>query len=88
MQERLVFNKAEHKLEELEKYGFVYCNIEDKEYEYYSFSRNKQYIDIDKEHYVVSLTNDDDGYYNEGYINNEILVKLYDLIKDGLVVKE
>lgn len=69
--ERLVFNKAEHKLEELEKYGFV-------EYFYDTTIYNfKNKIEIDE-----------NNIYFDDNLDNESLCVLYDLIKDGLVVKE
>ena len=74
--ERLVFNTAEHKLEELEKYGFKYDH-----FGFYIFNLELSYgtprIIVDEDTLDISSTGGD-----------TILVKLYDLIKDGLVVKE
>ena len=76
--ERLVFNTAEHKLEELEKYGF-------KKYFGYAKNYNKSLtcsIDIDFENcIIINIRNND-------YKKYDLLNDLYDLIKDGLVVKE
>ena len=74
--ERLVFNIAEHKLEELEKYGFKYNHIG-----FYIFSLEFPYG-------CSRIIIDEDTLYISGAGEYTTLVKLYDLIKDGLVVKE
>ena len=76
--ERLVFNTAEHKLEELEKYGFVkYGN------DYAKHAKNYYETHI----YINSNGKVFLSYYESTSID-EALCILYDLIKDGLVVKE
>ena len=71
--ERLVFNTAEHKLEELEKYGFV-------EYFYDTTIYNfKNKIEVCEDENILWFDTD---------LDDECFCILYDLIKDGLVVKE
>lgn len=84
--ERLVFNTAEHKLEELDKYGFV----KESEFWYLLTLRNETEeqvaLAVNTYNYEVQIT-----YTIKGnvcaYLNIELTL-LYDLIKDGLVVKE
>ena len=84
--ERLVFNTAEHKLEELEKYGFV----KESEFWYSLTLRNEVgeqvALAVSTYTYEVQI-----AYTIKGnvcaYLNTELTI-LYDLIKDGLVVKE
>lgn len=84
--ERLVFNTAEHKLEELEKYGFV----KDNGFWYSLTLRNDAEdlvtLGVSTYDYVVQI-----AYIIKGkvcaYLNTEWTI-LYDLIKDGLVIKE
>ena len=100
--ERLVFNTAEHKLEELESYGFVkrleigknsnidipYENIEwhfdvgDSGIEIHEQRKNNywNYVFDIKE---IHIWND-----CERPVDISVWLILYDLIKDGLVVKE
>lgn len=81
--ERLVFNTAEHKLEELEKYGFEKLTsqyvLDFIKYEKCDFS----YLLIEIDDYKVL----DFTYVDLADIQKAINVA-YDLIKDGLVVKE
>ena len=82
--ERLVFNTAEHKLEELEKYGFA------KESEQYLEQYCKKYKNSD---FTISINTHSKIVYIECETNDysfttKLCVLLYDLIKDGLVVKE
>ena len=84
--ERLVFNKAQHKLEELEQYGFV----KESEFWYLLPLRNEAgeqiTLGVSAYDYEVQI-----AYSIKGnvcaYLNIELTI-LYDLIKDGLVVKE
>ncbi len=84
--ERLVFNTVEHKLEELEKYGFV----KESEFWYSLILRNEAgeqiTLGVSAYDYEVQI-----AYSIKGnvcaYLNTELTI-LYDLIKDGLVVKE
>lgn len=84
--ERLVFNIAEHKLEELEKYGFV----KESEFWYSLTLRNEVgeqvALAVSTYTYEVQI-----AYTIKGnvcaYLNIELTI-LYDLIKDGLVIKE
>ena len=86
MQERLVFNTAEHKLEELVKYGFV----KESEFWYLLTLRNEAEeqvtLAVNTYNYEVQIV-----YAIKGnvcaYLNIELTI-IYDLIKDGLVVKE
>lgn len=83
---QLVFNTAEHKLEELEKYGFV----KESEFWYLLTLRNEAEeqvtLAVNTYNYEVQI-----AYTIKGnvcaYLNIELII-LYDLIKDGLVVKE
>lgn len=81
--ERLVFNIAEHKLEELEKYGFVKLTsqyvLDFIEYDKYDYS----YLLVEIDEYKVL----DFTYVDLSDIQKAVNVA-YDLIKDGLVVKE
>ena len=79
--ERLVFNTKEHKLEELEKYGFEELIIGvvavlDGQCELGIYT-------TDLYGYTVILRRD-----RTGFFSHKLLSILYDLIKDGLVVKE
>lgn len=84
--ERLVFNTAKHKMEELEKYGFV----RESEFWYSLTLRNEAEeqvtLAVNTYNYEVQI-----AYTIKGnvcaYLNIELII-LYDLIKDGLVVKE
>lgn len=84
--ERLAFNTAEHKLEELEKYGFA----KESEFWYLLTLRNEAEeqvtLAVNTYNYEVQT-----AYTIKGnvcaYLNIELII-LYDLIKDGLVVKE
>lgn len=84
--ERLVFNTAEHKLEELEKYGFV----KESEFWYSLTLRNEAEeqvtLGVSTYDYEVQI-----AYTIKGnvcaYLNIELTI-LYDLIKDDLVRKE
>lgn len=81
---QLVFNTAEHKLEELEKYGFV------KESEQYLEQYRKKYKNSD---FAISINAHSNIVYIECEANDysfttKLCALLYDLIKDGLVVKE
>ena len=84
--ERLVFNTAEHKLEELEKYGFV----KESEFWYSLTLRNEvgEQVALAVSTYTYEVQIE---YKIKGnvcaYLNTELTI-LYDLIKDGLVVKE
>ena len=91
--ERLVFNTAEHKLEELEKYGFKMLPLytEYGRVTYYTFYGAKFKIVVNYDLlveiiYIDNLYNIENQF--ERTINNTALCILYDLIKDGLVVKE
>lgn len=75
--ERLVFNTAEHKLEELEKYGFVKGLTTDICMAIYS-----------KYDYVTVLDISCDENFTIFAQTRKGLCVLFDLIKDGLVVKE
>lgn len=81
--ERLVFNTAEHKLEELEKYGFVKMAsqyvLDFIKYDAYDYS----YLLVEIDDYKVL----DFTYVDLADIQKAVNVA-YDLIKDGLVVKE
>lgn len=84
--ERLVFNTEEHKLEELEKYGFV----KDSGFWYSLNLRNEAEEDVtlavSTYDYEVQL-----AYTVKENICSFLSVELnvlYDLIKDGLFVKE
>ena len=82
--ERLVFNIAEHKLEELEKYGFV------KQGQQYLEQYCKKYTNSD---FAISINTHSKIVYIECETNDysfttKLCALLYDLIKDGLVVKE
>ena len=89
--ERLVFNTAEHKLEELEKYGFV-KNLRKQRYERtfngYFGSIETTHIDINTNEVTVikktimGIEHIESSFEIEYYTHNN------DLIKDGLVVKE
>ena len=81
--ERLVFNTAEHKLEELEKYGFVKLA---SQYvldfiKYDKYDSSYLFVEID-DYKVLDFT-----YVDLTDIQKAVNVA-YDLIKDGLVVKE
>ena len=84
--ERLVFNTAEHKLEELEKYGFV----KESEFWYSLTLRNEvgEQVTLAVSTYTYEVHI---AYTIKGnvcaYLNTELII-LYDLIKYGLVVKE
>lgn len=83
--ERLVFNTAEHKLKELEKYGFVEVNGS------YRILSKKSVMPSEKcfikKHYAFIIFKN--GNIQIGGVKEDnIYVILYDLIKDGLVVKE
>ena len=83
--ERLVFNTAEHKLEELEKYGFV----KDREFWYSLTLRNEvgEQVKLAVSTYTYEVQI---AYTIKGnvcaYLSVELTV-LYDLINDGLFVK-
>ena len=81
--ERLVFNTAEHKLEELKKYGFVKLEsqyvLDFIEYDKYDYS----YLLVEIDDYKVL----DFTYVDLADIQKAVNVA-YDLIKDGLVIKE
>ena len=81
--ERLVFNTAEHKLEELEKYGFVKMTsqyvLDFIKYDTYDYS----YLLVEIDDYKVL----DFTYVDLADIQKAVNVA-YDLIKDGLVIKE
>ena len=83
MQERLVFNTAEHKLKELKKYGFKKFKsqyiLDFIKYNAYDYS----YLLVDIDDYKVL----DFTYVDLADIQKAVNVA-YDLIKDGLVVKE
>lgn len=84
--EQLVFNTAEHKLEELEKYGFV----RESEFWYSLTLRNEAEeqvtLAVSTYSYEVQI-----AYSIKGnvcaYLNIELTI-LYDLIKDGLVIED
>lgn len=84
--ERLVFNRAKHKLEELEKYGFV----KESEFWYSLTLRNEvgEQVALAVSTYTYELQI---AYTIKGnvcaYLNTELTI-LYDLIKDGMVIKE
>ena len=83
--ERLVFNTAEHKLEELEKYGFIEVNGS------YRILSEKSVMPSErcfiKKHYAIIIFKN--GSIQIGGVKKDnIYVVLYDLVKDGLVVKE
>lgn len=83
--ERLVFNTAEHKLEELKKYGFV----KESEFWYSLTLRNEvgEQIELAVSTYTYEVQI---AYTIKGnvcaYLNIELTI-LYDLIKDGLFIK-
>ena len=100
--ERLVFNKEQHKFEELKEYGFVkrleigYNNDTNITYENieWHFNVGDSGIEIHEQR--------KDNYWNYGFdikeihiwndcerpVDKSVWLVLYDLIKDGLVVKE
>lgn len=83
--ERLVFNTAEHKLEELEKYGFVeqpdsYVRFGKRDV--FIYKHNFSVVDYKKDKYTYS------GYAYENEYKHNTKHYVNDLIKDGLVVKE
>ena len=87
--ERLVFNTAEHKMEELEKYGFVKIET------YNCFGRliDNRYMyayTIQASSFAIVTYSDDNNIYIYAKTSDQELMfsVLYDLIKDGLVVKE
>lgn len=81
--ERLVFNTAKHKMEELKKYGFVKMTsqyvLDFIKYDAYDYS----YLLVEIDDYKVL----DFTYVDLADIQKAVNVA-YDLIKDGLVVKE
>lgn len=83
--ERLVFNITEHKLEELEKYGFV----KESEFWYLLTLRNEvgEQVALAVSTYTYELQI---AYTIKGnvcaYLSNELSI-LFDLIKDGLFIK-
>lgn len=107
--ERLVFNTAEHKLEELEQYGFEKFNRKGKTHKYecengeedyyteygYYYDDGTNYMEIvtkriNSDWFHLNSINQvyvDESDYEMG-VSQNMLVLLYDLIKDGLVVKE
>ena len=107
--ERLVFNTAEHKFEELWNYGFESFVRKDKTHKYecengeedyyteygYKYDDGTNCIEIITErinsdwHHSNSINQVyvDESDYEMG-VSQNMLVLLYDLIKDGLVVKE
>lgn len=107
--ERLVFNTAEHKLEELEKYGFEKFNRKEKTHKYEWENGEEDYYtecgyiyddDTNSIEIVTERINSDWRHLNavneiyiyetdyEVGVSKDMLIVLYDLIKDGLVVKE
>lgn len=80
MEERLVFNKKQHQIYELQQYGF------------YEFSDDYIYGDIDSSYlciesdYSVCVCTTKE--YVDCDVDDKILCVLFDLIKDGLVIKE
>lgn len=89
--ERLVFNTAEHKFEELEKYGFV-KNLRKQRYErtFYGYLGlvETTHIDINTNEIIVIKR----SIMGIDFIKTPIEIEYFtdndDLIKDGLVVKE
>lgn len=80
MEERLVFNIAKHKLYELHKYGFdefsddyIYGNID------------SSYICVESDYSVCLCTTKE---YVDCDVDDNVLCKLFDLIKDGLCIKD
>ena len=107
--ERLVFNTAEHKFEELWNYGFESFTRKEKTHKYECENGEKDYYTEYGYHYddgtnymeiVTERINSDWNHHNsinQVYVNESnyemgvsqnMLVLLYDLIKDGLVIKE
>lgn len=89
--ERLVFNAAEHKLEELEKYGFV-KNLRKQRYErtFYGYLGlvETTHIDINTNEIIVIKRSIMGIDYIRTSFEIEHFTENEDLIKDGLVVKE
>lgn len=88
--ERLVFNTAEHKLEELEKYGFEKIPTHDV---FNREIRNRYmyvYTTLSSNFGIIIYSNDVNIYMLSkiDHIEEKIFSVLFDLIKDGLVVKE
>lgn len=86
--ERLVFNTAEHKLEELEKYGFVYVKeIYDNTYCYKRYETNwNGYIEVEDNKYTPKIIRINTGFYHS--VAGELVITLYKLIIDKLFILE
>lgn len=86
--ERLVFNTAEHKLEELEKYGFVYVKeIYDDTYCYKRYESNwNGCIEVEDNRYTPKIIRINTGFSHS--VAEELVVVLYKLIIDKLFIME
>ena len=76
--QRLIFNTAKHKFEELKEYGFV------KKNDNYLFGIG-EIIVIPKENKIIVYGNEGADYRD---VAVDVLCILYDLIKNDLVIKE
>lgn len=84
--ERLAFNTAEHKLEELEKYGFQKITIWGENCYVYDFV---PYTSIDSSYFVIDYKGEISIAWVDFRRNQDkFLILIFNLIKDGLVVKE
>ena len=87
--ERLVFNTAKHKLEELEKYGFETMET----YDCFNREIPNRYMyayTIPASNFAILTYSDDNNIYIYAKSDNQgqLFSVIYDLIKDGLVIKE
>lgn len=109
MEERLVFNKEQHQIYELEKYGFKRVEFRKCFSDFvrsYQLSVDTMCMDIVASNSTI-IVHDKDSIDYEGNIqliiedktipmfgsslagvDNKILCVLFDLIKDGLVIKD